>query len=167
MSNIEPRAHPAGSLVWADNRKKVKGITEGARIRRTQCRHPRDCGTQGFRVRCLGDRRAGELQPRTCKLLSTSPRRWKGQEARLGRRHAQAAHHPQRHPQGSTSMAKRLTNKTAALPHFVGARRQTSAVVLDSWCIRDLYMPVRVRGVVDLGGRLTECDDYPQSAANE
>ena len=43
-------------------------------------------------------------------------RRRKGREARPGRYHAQAAHCPQRHPQRPTSMAKRLTKKTAALP---------------------------------------------------
>ena len=55
-----------------------------------------------------------QAQPGSPALLRPPRRARQAQEARAHRRHAQAAHHPQRHPERPKAMAKRLTNKTVA-----------------------------------------------------
>ena len=62
----------------------------------------------------MGAMVAKKTQPRSESLLRPPGRGWEAQDGRFDRGRAQTPHHPQRHPKGSKTMAKRLTAKTVA-----------------------------------------------------
>lgn len=80
-------------------------------------------GGQGTRRPIHGRPRRQPIQPRPQGLPRQAGRGRQAQDRRHRRNHAQAAHHPQCHHQGRTTMAKRLTNKTVALP--AGEKRES------------------------------------------
>ena len=112
-----------------DRRRSPPGRRSAGQPRlRRDARPPRHRRWPGGRTpRVVHGRRHGHpLEPAHPRPLSPPQGPWPARQGRLGRRHAQAPHHPQRDPPGPKAMAKRLTRDTVTQKFPEAASRRIS-----------------------------------------